>query len=64
MFAFRPVTFREHLFRLWPPYRRRTDAELRKVIRYLVDHPEEPCIVGDTFIPDGYETKKGASAGE
>lgn len=54
MIAFRQMTFKERLLRLWPPHRKRMDAELRASIKWLIDHPEAPCIVESTFVPNGY----------
>jgi hypothetical protein len=39
---------------LIPSEKRKYDAELKEAIRYLCQHPEVPCIVETTFIPDGF----------
>jgi hypothetical protein len=44
----------DRLLNLWPPLRRRKDAELREAIRFLCEHPEAPCVIGGRFIPNGY----------
>jgi hypothetical protein len=49
----------ERLLRLWPPYRRRRDAELREAIERLVADPSLPCMVGDRYIPNGYGDSLG-----
>lgn len=54
MVQFRPMSLLERLKRLSPKYRARKDGEMRAAIRFLVEHPSEPCVVGDTFIPDGF----------
>lgn len=51
---FRKITLKEKLFRLWPPYARKQDAETREAIKWLVEHPEAPCIIGNSYIPNGY----------
>lgn len=56
--TFRRRTLKERLLRLWPSYRRKQDAELKAGLKYLMDHPEAPCIVGDTFIPDGLGSRE------
>lgn len=49
------MTLKERLKRwLFPRYRRARQEEMRWTIRWLVEHPEEPCIVGDKYIPNGF----------
>lgn len=38
----RLVWWKRLRLRLWPPARRRYEAEMRETIRYLVEHPEIP----------------------
>lgn len=54
MMTLRKYTIKERLFRLWPAYRRRMDAETKAAIKWLVEHPEAPCKIGETFIPNGF----------
>lgn len=56
MISFCRLTLIERIRMLWPPYRRQKEAEMGEAIRWLVDHPEAPCVIGDTFIPNGYGT--------
>lgn len=39
---------------LLPSYRKRCDDALRERIKYLMDHPEEPCMVEGNLVPNGY----------
>jgi plasmid stabilization system protein ParE len=41
--------------RLFPARRRKYEQDLRKAIEYLVDHPEAPCAIEGTLIPNGFE---------
>ena len=54
MIEFRPMSITEKIKRLWPPYRRRRDAEMKEAIRRLVQKPELPVVIDDHFIPNGY----------
>lgn len=54
MITFKEMSLAERIKRLWPSYRRRRDAEMKEAIRYLVKHPEAPCVIGTTFIAHGY----------
>ena len=54
MITLRQQTFVEWLCSFYPPYRRRMDAERRETIRWLIEHPEAPCVIGDKFILNGY----------
>lgn len=59
MISFKKITIRERvLCLLWPPYRRKMDAKTEAAIKFLVEHPEAPCQIGGTFIPDGYGTSQ------
>ena len=45
--------------------RQRHDDATREAIRWLVEHPEAPCMIGGTVIPDGYGTGgPGKDAGQ
>ena len=52
--VFRKQTIAEKLARLWPPEARRQDAQLKAEIRRLVENPDEPCIVGNVWVPNGH----------
>ena len=55
MISFKRLSYFDHFKRMWPPYRRRKDAELKEAIRYLVQHPEAPCMINDIgIIPNGF----------
>ena len=41
-------------YRLIPSYRRKVNAETKAAIRWLLEHPEAPCIVDGYYIPNGY----------
>lgn len=53
MFVFTEMSLLEKIKRLYPPYRRRRDAEMREAIKQLVSSPEMPCKIGDTYIRNG-----------
>jgi hypothetical protein len=55
--VFRKQTIAEKLARLWPPKARRQDAQLKAEIRRLVENPDEPCIVGNVWVPNGHGRK-------
>ncbi len=46
-------TIKDRIFRLWPAYRRKQDAETREAIKWLVEHPDAPCMIGDELILKG-----------
>ena len=52
--VFRKQTIGERLARLWPPEKRRQDERLRAELERLVRRPDEPCIVGGVWVPNGY----------
>lgn len=64
------MTFRKRklkqkiLYFIWPAYRRQKDAETKAAIKWLIEHPEAPCIIGDSYIPNGYGTIGGCAGGE
>lgn len=60
MISFQQQSFCDWCLNLWPPRRKRKETEQRAAIKHLVEHPEEPCIIGSTFIPDGYGDIEGA----
>lgn len=51
-------TMLEKIKRLWPPYRRKREAETKTMIRWLVENPDEPCVISGHFIPHGYGERK------
>ncbi len=57
MITFSQRTFWDCVLNMWPPYRKRRQEEIRDAIKYLVEHPETPCIVGNSYIPNGYGGK-------
>lgn len=55
MITFSKMRLKERLRRrLFPHYRKQREEEMRLVIRWLVDHPEEPCVIGGQYIPNGF----------
>lgn len=54
MISFQPMSITERIKRLWPPYRRRREAEMKEAILHLLRNPSEACMVGGTIIPHGY----------
>jgi hypothetical protein len=54
MIEFKRRSTVESLKMLWPPYRRAAEAEQKRVIRWLIEHPEAPCMVNGCLVPDGY----------
>jgi hypothetical protein len=54
MITFKERTLLDSIKRLWPSIRRKQDAELKEAIRYLVKHPEAPCVIGSYFVANGY----------
>lgn len=64
MITLRRMSLQERLRRrLFPNYRRERDEEMRRSIRWLVEHPEEPCLVGDKLLPNGFGEPPSAPAG-
>ncbi len=57
MITFSQRTFWDCVRAMWPPYRKQRKEEIEAAIKYLVEHPEAPCIVGNSYIPDGYGGK-------
>jgi hypothetical protein len=45
-----PRRFRDYILRLWPAYRKRQDEETKAAIKWLCEHPEAPCIIGNSII--------------
>ena len=35
-------------------YRANEKAETKAAIKWLVEHPEAECMIGDTYVPNGY----------
>lgn len=58
MIAFGPRTLTESIKRLWPPYRRRKDEEMREAISKLVRNPDLPCMVDGYLVPHGFGLAK------
>ncbi len=54
MISFQPMSVVDRIFYLWPSRRKRVNAETKAAIKYLIEHPEAPCMVGNHFIPHGY----------
>jgi hypothetical protein len=48
-------------YRLIPSYRCKRDVETKAGIKWLIDHPEVPCLVGNTLIPNGYGNQDSLS---
>ncbi len=59
MISFQKQSFYDWCLNLWLPRRKRKKAEQLAAIKYLVEHPEEPCIIGCTFIPNGHGDIQG-----
>lgn len=56
--SFEKGSFIERIkYRFWPSYRRKVDAKTRETIKWLVAHPEAPCMIGEHYIPNGYGGK-------
>jgi hypothetical protein len=57
MISFKQMNLWEKVaIRLFPACRRKYEHELREAIEYLVRHPEVPCTIDGTVIPNGYGT--------
>lgn len=54
MIHFRKMKWWERLLMCWPPYRREYTKRIKEAVLELVQHPEQPCMVENEFIPDGY----------
>lgn len=55
MITLRRMNLKERLRRrLFPNYRRQREEEMRLTIRWLLDHPEEPCFIEGKYIPNGF----------
>jgi hypothetical protein len=54
MISFQKMSIIDRIMNLYPPLRKRNDADTRTAIKYLVGHPEEPCVISNHFIPNGY----------
>lgn len=55
MISFKEMNLWEKLLiRLSPSRRRKYEQELRKAIEYLMRHPEAPCSIDGTVIPNGF----------
>lgn len=61
MITFVPMSLKDRICYLWPPYKRKREAETKVAIKWLMDHPEVPCIVGNTLIPNGYGNQDSLS---
>jgi hypothetical protein len=58
MISFREMNLLEKLLiRLFPGRRRKYEKELREAIEYLMRHPEAPCDIEGTVIPNGFDGK-------
>jgi len=53
MIELKSVSLLDRILNLWPPRRKRKKAELWTAIKYLVEHPEAPCRIGQVYIPNG-----------
>jgi hypothetical protein len=55
MISFKEMNLWEKLLiRLIPARRRKYEKELREAMVYLMDHPEAPCAIDGTVIPNGF----------
>jgi hypothetical protein len=54
MIELRKRTWQERLRRLWPPYRRQSDAALAMAIKQLVDDPTLPCVIEGRIIVSSF----------
>lgn len=54
MISFQPMSFVDRILYFWPPRRKQINAETKAAIKYLIEHPGSPCVVGNHFIPHGY----------
>ena len=59
MISFQRVSLFGRILNLWPPRKKRLHMEMWVAIKYLVDHPEAPCIIENTFVPNGYGNNDG-----
>lgn len=49
------MSLKERLRRmLFPKYRKQREEETRQTIHWLLEHPEEPCIIEGKCIPNGF----------
>lgn len=48
-------------YKIFPSYRKEVDAKTKEAIRFLVSHPEAPCVVEGYLIPHGYGTQQSIS---
>jgi hypothetical protein len=54
MISFKEMNLWEKLLiRLFPARRQKYEHELREAIEYLMRHPEIPCAIEGTVIPNG-----------
>jgi plasmid stabilization system protein ParE len=49
--------WQKFLIRVFPSRRRKYEKEIREAIEYLMDHPEAPCAIDGTVIPNGFGRK-------
>ena len=55
MISFERSTFIDRMkYYLIPSYRKKVDAEMKAAIKWLILHPEAPCMVDGHLIPNGY----------
>jgi hypothetical protein len=59
MMIFKRQGLLEKILEVWPPYRKKNQEKTRAAIKWLMEHPEAPCIIGTTLIKDGYGNKGG-----
>jgi len=61
MIVFKKRSLVSSILNLWPPNKKRENENTKAAIKYLIDHPETPCVVGDYFIPNGYGKNESIS---
>ena len=54
MIVFKKRSLLDSILNLWPPRKKRAEANTKAAIKYLIDNPYAPCVINDYFIPHGY----------
>jgi hypothetical protein len=54
MISFQRASLFDSILNLWPSRKKRLQVEMRATIKYLVDHPDVPCMIENIFVPHGY----------
>jgi len=55
MISLQPISAWQRILERFCPWRvREREERLRTIIQYLLQHPEEPCIIDGVLVQDGY----------